>query len=49
MEKTKFWDRVLTFFWWNVMAFGWFVAIFNNKIYNAQETWLINYSKKYKK
>jgi len=47
MSKTKFKDRVTVFVWWTLMGFAWFVAIFWNKIYDAQETWLKNYAKKY--
>ena len=44
-QETKFWGRVLVFFWWNVMTLGWFGGIFSKNIFDAQEAWLINYGK----
>ena len=49
MGETKFIDRVKTFFWWNVMSFGWFIGIFSKKIYTANENWLKTFAKKYRK
>ena len=46
---TKFLDRLSMFFWWNVMTIGWFVGIFSSKIFEANETWLFNFSKNYTK
>lgn len=40
MRKTKFLDRVMTFFWWNIMAMGWLIGIFSQKIYSFNEEWL---------
>lgn len=44
--KSTFFERVETFFWWGVMWFAWFIGIFNNKVYEHNNGWLLNYSKK---
>jgi len=49
MKKTKFLDRLITFFYWNYMTLGWFLGIFSSKVYSSNEDWLIEYSKKYSK
>ena len=47
MKKTKLISRINTLFWWIIMGLAWFIGIFSNKVYNQNELWLIDYSKKY--
>lgn len=46
--KDNLWERIQVFFWWQVMAFSWFMGIFWKRVYEHNSKWLVNYSDEYK-